>query len=165
MELRVISIKEAKRNINTLNLSNVKAIIISSYNDDIEIIPSKNKLLIEFDDLNYQSQNSFNRNLAKKIKEFIGKIDLSKNKLYVCCDSGESRSSAVAACILRKYGEDENVIWKDTSYHPNILVYRILCEELGIKNSKIILKYKTYINNKALQNKIKSAKKMRLPKK
>ena len=89
MELRVTSIKEAKRNINTLNLSNVKAIIISSYNDDIEIIPSKNKLLMEFDDLNYQSQNSFNRNLAQKIKEFIGKINLNKNKLYACCDSGE----------------------------------------------------------------------------
>ena len=159
MELRVTSIKEAKRNLRTLNLSNVKAIIISSYNDDIEIIPSKNTLLIEFDDLNYQSQNSFNKNLARKIKEFIDKIDFAKNKLYICCDSGESRSSAVAACILRKYGEDENVIWKDNSYHPNILVYRILCEELGLKNSRIRLRYKAYINNKALQNKINSAKK------
>ncbi len=35
MELRVTSIKEAKRSLNTLNLSNIKAIIISSYKDDI----------------------------------------------------------------------------------------------------------------------------------
>lgn len=159
MELRVTSIKEAKRSLNTLKLSNIKAIIISSYKDDIDTISDENKLLIEFDDLNYQCQNSFNRNLAKKIKEFIAKIDLDKNKLYVCCDSGESRSSAVAACILRKYGENENKIWKDASYHPNILVYRILCEELGLKNSRIRLRYKAYINNKALQNKINSAKK------
>lgn len=159
MELRVTSIKEAKRSLNNLNISNIKAIIISSYNDDIEIIPSENKLLIEFDDLNYQCQNSFNKNLAEKIKEFLAKIDLDKNKLYVCCDSGESRSSAVAACILRKYGENENVIWKDASYHPNILVYSVLCNELGLKNSIIRLKYKTYINNKALRKKIKSAKK------
>ena len=40
-----------------------------------------------------------------------------------------------------------------------ILVYSILCEELGLKNSKIRLKYKTYINNKALRKKIKFAKK------
>ena len=71
MELRVTSIKEAKRSLNNLNISNIKAIIISSYNDDIEIIPSENKLLIEFDDLNYQCQNSFNKNLAEKIKEFL----------------------------------------------------------------------------------------------
>lgn len=90
MELRVTSIKEAKRSLNTLNLSNIKAIIISSYKDDIEKISSENKLLIEFDDLNYQCQNSFSKNLAKKIKEFIDKIDLDKNKIYVCCDSGES---------------------------------------------------------------------------
>lgn len=159
MELRVTSIKEAKRSLNTLNLSNIKAIIISSYKDDIEKISSENKLLIEFDDLNYQCQNSFSKNLAKKIKKFIDKIDLDKNKIYVCCDSGESRSAAVAACILRKYGESENIIWKDASYHPNILVYSILCEELGLKNSKIRLKYKTYINNKALRKKIKFAKK------
>lgn len=66
MELRVTSIKEAKRSLNTLNLSNIKAIIISSYKDDIEKISSENKLLIEFDDLNYQCQNSFSKNLAKK---------------------------------------------------------------------------------------------------
>ncbi|MGN1013090.1 MAG: hypothetical protein ACI4ON_04600 [Clostridia bacterium] len=161
MELRVTSIKEAKRNLKDLNLSNIKAIIISSYNDDIETISNENKLLIEFDDLNYQSQNSFNKNLAQKIKRFIDKIDFDKNKLYVCCDSGESRSSAVAACILRKYGEKENVIWKDACYHPNIFVYSILCKELGLKNSKIRLKYKTFINNKALQKKIKSAKKIK----
>ena len=62
MELRVTSIKEAKRSLNTLNLSNIKAIIISSYKDDIEKISSENKLLIEFDDLNYKCQYSFNKN-------------------------------------------------------------------------------------------------------
>ena len=67
MELRVTSIKEAKRSLNTLNLSNIKAIIISSYKDDIEKISSESKLLIEFDDLNYQCQNSFSKNLANLI--------------------------------------------------------------------------------------------------
>lgn len=164
MELRVASIKEAKRSLKKLNLSNIKAIIISSYKDDIEILSNENKLILEFDDLNYQTEKSFNKSLAKKIKEYIDKIDMDKSKLYVCCDSGESRSSAVAACILRKYGEDENIIWKDASFHPNILVYSILCEELGLKNSKIRLKYKTYINNKALRKKINSAKKYGRPK-
>lgn len=158
MELRVTSIKKAKKDLINLNLHNIKAIIISSYDDDIEIIPKENKLLLNFHDINYQNQNSFNIELAQQIKVFVNNIDFQKYKIYICCDSGESRSSAIAACLLRKFKEDEDVIWKDSNYHPNILVYSILCDEFGLKNSKLRLKYKMYINEKALKNMIKKAK-------
>lgn len=92
--------------------------------------------------------------LAKKIHDFINTIDFNKYKLYICCDSGESRSATVACAILRKYKENENMIWKDYNYHPNILVYDILCKEFGLRNSKLRLKYKKYINKKALRDKI-----------
>lgn len=42
MEIRVCSIKEANLRLNKLNLNNIKAIIISSYNADIDkILPEK----------------------------------------------------------------------------------------------------------------------------
>lgn len=158
MEIRVGSIKETEEDLKKLNTYNTKAIIISSYAKDIESIKTEDKLVLNFDDIAIKNSNSFNSTLAKKIHDFVDSIDFNKYKLYICCDSGESRSSAVAACILRKYKKNENVIWKDYNYHPNIYVYDILCKEFGLKNSNFRLRYKKYINNKALKNKIKNSK-------
>ncbi len=153
MELRVSSIKNAEYDLQKTN-NNVKVIIISSYDKDIKFILPENKLILNFEDTEIPSQNAFNLMLAKKIHDFINTIDFNKYKLYICCDSGESRSAAVACAILRKYKENENMIWKDYNYHPNILVYDILCKEFGLRNSKLRLKYKKYINKKALRDKI-----------
>ena len=158
MEIRVSSIRKTEEDLKKLNNTNVKVIIISSYNKDIEIIKSEDKLILNFDDITIKSQNSFNTLLANKIHKFVDNIDFNKYKLYVCCDSGESRSSAVAACILRKYKYNENLIWKDYNYHPNVYVYDVLCKEFGLKNSLLRLKYKKYINEKVLRKKIKSSK-------
>ena len=154
MDIIVSSIKKAKLDLEKVNINNIKAIIISSYNNDIEKIPVENKLVLNFDDITYTSLSSFSFSIAKKIHDFIDEINDKKYNLYICCDSGESRSSAIAACILRKNGEDENKIWKDYNYHPNILVYDILCKEFGLYNTKLRLKYKKYINDSALRKKI-----------
>lgn len=155
MEIRVGSIKRVEEDLKQLSTNNVKVIIVSSYDKDIESINNQDKLVLHFDDITYKSDSSFDMSIARKIHSFIDNIDFNKYKLYVCCDSGESRSSAIAASILRKYNEDENIIWKDYNYHPNILVYEIMCKEFGLKNSSLRLKYKKYINDKTLKNKIK----------
>ena len=154
MDIIVSSIKKAKLDLEKVNTNNIKAIIVSSYNNDIEKIPVENKLVLNFDDITYASLSSFSFSIAKKIHDFINEIDDEKYKLYICCDSGVSRSSAIAACILRKNGEDENKIWKDCNYHPNILVYDTLCKEFGLYNTKLRLKYKKYINDRTLSKKI-----------
>ena len=151
MEIRVLSINEFKEKVPK---DNIKAIIVSSYNNDIKDISGEDKLLLKFDDITYINTNSFSKLDAKKIKEFVNKIDFEKYQLYICCDSGVSRSSAIAACIMRKYGENENIIWKDYSFHPNILVYKILCDEFELKNSKLRLFYKMFINKRALRKRI-----------
>ena len=154
MELKVSSIKKAKEDLKNFNNDNIKLIIASSYDSDISNIESDNKLILHFDDVTYVKENSFNKNFAKQINDFVKRIDFSKDKLYVCCDSGVSRSSAIAAAILRKYKADENIIWKNYNYQPNMLVYKTLCEEFNLKNYSIILKHKEYINKKALKKKI-----------
>ncbi len=159
MKIIISSIKKAKLDLKKININNIKAIIISSYNNDIEIIPIENKLVLNFDDITEISSSSFSPLIAKKIHSFIDKLDVKKDKLYICCDSGESRSPAIAACILRKNGENENQIWRNYNYHPNILVYKILCKEFGLHNTNLRLKYKKYINDFALKKKIKSSKK------
>lgn len=158
MEIRVLPINKAKEELNRIKDINFKVIIISSYESDIDSVTSDNKIVLHFDDITYQSNHSFNSDLAFKIKEFVEDIDFEKDMLYICCDSGVSRSSAIAAAILRKYNEDEKVIWKDYTYSPNIFVYQILCNEFGLKTNALRIKHLKNINRKALKKQINKSK-------
>ena len=159
MEIRVLSINKAKADLQNLNANNVKAIIASSYNNDIENVDSNNKLIMHFDDINAYRPNSFNEQFAKEIHNFVNDIDFNKYKLYICCDSGVSRSSAIAAAILRKYKENEDIIWHDCNYQPNIYVYKTLCDEFNLKNSTFRLRHKQRINRNELKRKINKSRK------
>ena len=79
--------------------------------------------------------------------------------MYVCCDSGVSRSSAIAAAILRKYNEDENIVWKDYNFKPNLFVYKTLCDEFNLNNNVLRLKHKENINKRVLKKKIMQSRK------
>ena len=162
MEVRIFSIKSAREYLKDKNTENIKAIIMSSYDNDIDYISKNNKLILNFDDITTVSSQSFNTRFAKEINKFVTNINFEKYKLFVCCDSGESRSSAVAAAILRKYKQDEKLIWKDYTYRPNILVYKILCDEFELKNSKIRLRYLKHINDIALKTQINKSKQSRI---
>ena len=157
MEVKVESIKRLKYDINQINKDNIKVIISTSNRGDIESINDENKLILDYDDITNNNARAFNSSFAKRINNFVKEVDFSKQKLYICCDSGVSRSSAIAAAILRKYDQDENVIWKDYNYHPNLLVYKVMCDEFNLTNSKLRLYYKEKINKNALKKKIKSA--------
>lgn len=159
MEVRVLSIKQAKEELKNVNLENIKMIIASSYNSNIDYVDDKNKLVLHFDDITTASRNAINKNIAMQINKFVSNIDFKKEKLFVCCDSGVSRSSAIAAAILRKYKEDENIIWKNYSYQPNTLVYKTLCDEFKLKDFPMRLKYKEIINKRALKKKIDESRK------
>ena len=160
MEIRVLSIKKAIEDLKRINTSNIKIIIASSYDIDIDFISDNNKLILNFDDITTRNKTSFNKSFAKEIHSFINNIDFEKYKLYICCDSGISRSSAIAAAILRKYNEDENLIWKDYNYHPNILVYKILCDEFKLRNTEMRLRIKEKENIRALRRQINKARKI-----
>lgn len=61
---------------------------------------------------------------AIMILEFAKK---NKDKLIVCqCDAGISRSSAVAAALSKIHNDDDNWVFNNKQYRPNMYVYRIL---------------------------------------
>lgn len=157
MEVKVSSIKQAKEELKHADIANVKVIIASSYDGNVEYVEDKNKLVLHFDDITTTNHNSINKDIAMQINSFVSNIDFKKEKLYVCCDSGVSRSSAIAAAILRKYNEDEDIIWKNYNYQPNILVYKTLCDEFNLKNLPMRLRHKESMNRKALRKKIEQA--------
>ena len=96
---------------------------------------------------------SFDYREGVAVKEFLEKQN-DFGRIYICCDSGESRSTAMAAAILRYYGKSDKVIWTNPRYHPNLLVYEEQLRAFGKKVSKLRLRYLKYINNQALKKAI-----------
>lgn len=137
------------------------AIIASSYDVRVDKLAKlKSKLILSFNDIvDSSNANSFNRSLAEKMHSYISNLQSDIEVLYVCCDSGESRSSAIAAAITRFYDEDDSDVWSNPHYCPNPLVYKLLCEELGVAMTGKELENKITLNNNALTMKISNARK------
>ncbi len=135
------------------------AIITSSYEvRESKLSRLRSRLILTFNDVTDPSRSdSFNSSLAKKIHEYTDSIPADTPLIYVCCDSGESRSSAIACSILRYFGMDDMPIWRDAHYHPNPLVYKLMCEEFGITVTDGELQKKVNINEKALSDTIAAA--------
>lgn len=108
---------------------NYAAVLCSSY----DLIPDdyawlSNKLMLQFDDvLDAHHSGAFSISMAIQIKDFIDRLPQA-TVLCICCDSGESRSAAIAAAVYRYLRKDEMIIWKDPHYQPNVLAYRLQCE-------------------------------------
>ena len=111
-----------------------------------------------WDATDIRSHFSFGYLKGLHVRGFLQKND-DFGKLYVCCDSGESRSSALGAAILRYYGNSDKIIWQDPHYHPNTLVYTEQMLAFGFKVGKWKLKYLQHINRKALHRAINGGKK------
>lgn len=59
---------------------------------------------------------------AHKVVEFVERY--KDKRILVHCDAGISRSSAVAAAILKHYTGDDSMIFDSHWYNPNRWVYR-----------------------------------------
>lgn len=93
-------------------------------------------LQLEFDDV-LEGEMAFDINHARRIALFLDAIEKDKphiNRVYICCEAGVSRSTAVVAAILDANGQNsEEIIFQNPLYHPNMLVYEVLARELGVK--------------------------------
>lgn len=135
------------------------SIIVSSYDVRLNKLDKLNsKIIFSFADISdYESPLSFREDHARKIHQYVDNLPSDTDVLFVCCDSGESRSSAIAAAMLRYLDRDEMKIWQNPHYHPNPLVYKLLCEELGFHVQDGEIKEKTEINNNAFAKAITDA--------
>ena len=143
-----------------ITLNNLSAVICSSY----ELNPTKfdwipSKLILCFDDTtNERRERAFTRDIAHRIKSHIDGLD-SNTILYFCCDSGQSRSTALAAATYRYLRKDEMIIWRDPYLRPNTLVYSMMCEAYGYSVNSRQLYYRKYINERAISREIRKSRK------
>jgi len=157
LKMHIMPIKQFYKIVEDSNATDeMCAILMSSYDIDEEKVGIVTHLSMQFDDVSTNVKNSFNTKKAQQIKKFLEEnVSNAKNKeLYVCCDYGESRSAAVAAAICRYYKQSDYAIWNNPKYHPNPLVYKILCKELGVKLLAFEVKYKIRRNKQSLSRAI-----------
>ena len=104
-------------------------------------------MILKFLDItDARSNMAINEEQAKAVCDFAKKAyKKGISDLYVCCDSGESRSAAVAAAITRFYSKgrsyrfiiakEEKKIWSNPAYHPNTYVYKMVCSAFSMRTS------------------------------
>lgn len=76
----------------------------------------------------------FNEDDAYLIKRLLDKFP--NTDVIVHCDAGISRSSGIAAAILKAYTNDDIIIFDNPKYRPNMLCYRTTLNELIGGNKK-----------------------------
>ena len=113
---------------------------------------------MNFDDTpDANSARAFSNSDATRIVDFVTGLDANAKILYICCDSGESRSSAIACAVARYLGKDEMMFWRDPHYHPNPLVYTLQCQAFGLVTSEASTKHKLWLNEMELKNAIRDS--------
>lgn len=89
-------------------------------------------LHVSFADITDEARlDAFRPEQATRIRDFVDNL-LDGTDLYLCCDSGESRSAALASALMHYLGQDEMVVWKNIKYHPNQLTYYIQSIACGL---------------------------------
>lgn len=136
------------------DMSEVAVVAVSSYDIDKEKLGGfYDSITLNFDDITDENEeNAFSQMDAFLIYRFVCALPQNTDTLFVCCDSGESRSSAMAAAIMRYNKKDDVAIWNNPHYHPNPLVYRRLCNVFGVTVSDGELSEKLKINETAFAN-------------
>lgn len=156
-KIQICPIKEMYLIAKHINLDNAAVIMCSSYPIEEEKVSRiKNKLCLEFDDTTIiKSPRAFNIDIAKRIRTFIDSLDEDTIVLYVCCNSGESRSTALSAAIMRYVKMNDKDIWGNPYYHPNPLVYKLQCKAFGVYITKLGVYRRNRMNKIALKRKMK----------
>lgn len=101
-------------------------ISISGKYDDCPNIKSKKVLYLKFDDYDKFHQNSINKIDANNVIQFINDNIKGINRIVVHCGAGKSRSAGVAAAIGKWMNNDDNFVFDNSYYIPNMLCYRMV---------------------------------------
>lgn len=142
MKITVMSRLQAIEHSIKSNIEKCIIISINSLNDEATYFYDNSNIraifFLYFNDI----ERDYEKSIAPRQKDFNGLkdfIDSFKDnddikEIIIHCAAGISRSSAVAAAICQYLKIDEyKTIWSKPCYIPNILVYRLAINELGLK--------------------------------
>ena len=116
-------------------------------------------VILHYDDIDREIPGrSLSDGDAGRAADFIRGHIRFQGVLYCCCDSGVSRSSAMAAAATRFLGRDDLLIWRDPRFSPNPLVCAAVCRSLGLALSDEELDFRLELSRRALRDAIRGQK-------
>ena len=119
----------------------------------LSLCPASRLLQLTFaDTLNEADPGGFTAEHGKRIRAFVETLPESVSDLFVFCDAGESRSTAIAAALLLASGRSDNAVWDNPFYHPNTLVFARLCQVFGMELGKEQIAGKRRQSEEAFRN-------------
>ena len=137
-----------------------KAALISTSFDLSRSLPEgPDCVILHYDDIDRDIPGrSLSDRDADRAADFIRSHTHFRGVFYCCCDSGVSRSSAMAAAASRFLGRDDLPIWREPRFSPNPLVYDAVCRSLGMTLSDEELDFRLETSRRALRDAIRGQK-------
>lgn len=158
MKVKTCAIKQLNDVIRDKNTCAV--IICSSYSSREEYKKDfRYSLFLNFDDIIDENKDRcFSFEMAKQVAEFIASLDSNNvTDICFCCDSGRSRSTAMAAAYLRRLKDNEYVYWENPIYNLNLLVYRLMSKVFDVPVSRFGLVHRVRKNSRALKKVVRNS--------
>jgi len=133
VNIHICPIKELYlRKTQIMDCSTVSAVLCTTDLIDTLKMTGIEFLHVSFADVTDEARHdAFQMEQAMQIRTFLDNLHGIK-ELYFCCDSGESRSAALAAAWMHYSDQDEMRVWKNIKYHPNELVYYLQSVACGL---------------------------------
>lgn len=114
------------------NHTGVVAVLCTTGSIDSSKLADIQYLHVSFADVTDEARpDAFRIEQARQIRAFLDNRK-EATELYFCYDSGESRSTALAAAWMHHSEQDEMRIWKKIKFHPNELVYYLQSVACGL---------------------------------
>ena len=155
--LKICPLKQFLALVKREGASGKAAVISTSFEVPRSLLEELDCVILRYDDVDREIPGrSMSSRDADRAADFIRAHSQFRGILYCCCDSGVSRSSAMAAAAARYLGEDDLPIWQDPHYSPNPLVYEQMCRSLGISVSDEALDLRLETSRRALAAAIRS---------
>lgn len=156
--LKIVAIRRLGEVLGGCDFGKTAVLVASSYDAPSVKLPPHSIVQI-FDDVDYEIPGrSLSREQAQAYAGFVKGLPKDTETIVCACNAGESRSAALCAALCEYYGVDAGWIWDSPNYHPNMYVFGLFAEALGMKVDDEQLDALYYRNRKAFTDAIRRQK-------
>lgn len=154
--LHVLPIKEIEQAVISLAPESYAVIVCSNYEYNFKRAEcARHWLGMTFADLTDSARpDTFKPEHGMILRRFLENLPDDVTDLFICCESGESRSPAVAAALMLASGRKDKEIWQNPHYHPNQSVFQLVCRSFGVFMPSVFVWFRTRMNRTALHKEI-----------
>lgn len=131
-QLMVLPIKKMLQWVSTHGNTRIAVLVAASYDLDAAKLPH-NCVVEMYEDIDFDCPGrSITAEQAKHYAAFVQELPHDTEIIVCACNAGESRSAALCAALCEYYNVDSSWIWDSPHFHPNMLVFDMFTQALGL---------------------------------